>query len=325
MVKLGLVFDLRNPQAWARPMAQVYASALDVAEEADRLGIGGLWFSEHHRFVDGYLPQPLTFAAAVAARTRQARLGTCVMQPALRIPAQLAEEAAVVDILSSGRLELGVGAGYRVPEFELFGVEGNQRYERTEAAITEIRRMWADGSVTPPPVQGSLPVWGGFYGPRGARLAGRLGMGLLYMSRARFADYSAALVAAGHPAESARVSGLMPIILADDPDRTLHEIAPHLAHQQDTYAFHEAEGTGKEPRPPVDPYELTRPGPDGAPASFQVLTPQDAAIYLRERSRDLPVEHLILWASIAAMPEHVVNRHVELVCHDLTRELGIAP
>jgi len=319
---LGLVFDLRNPARWHRPVEHVYGWALDLCAEADRLGIGGLWMSEHHRFTDGYLPQPLTFAAAVAARTKRATIGTSVMQPALRVPAQLAEEAAVVDILSGGRLALGVGAGYRVPEFELFGVDRGQRFARTESCVVEIRRMWADGTVTPAPVQRDIPFWGGFYGPRGARLAGRLGMGLLYLSRSRFQTYAEALVAAGHPIGTAKVSGLMPIILADDPERAFHEIAPHLAHQQDTYAFHEVEGTGEPVPPPVDPAALVRTGPDGQPPRFQVLTPADAAAYLRARSDGLPVEHLLLWATIAAMPEHLAQRHVELVCGELTTLLG---
>ena len=313
-MKLGLVFDLRNPARWKRPVQNVYARALDVCANADQLGIGGLWFSEHHRFVDGYLPQPLTFAAAVAARTKQARIGTSVMQPALRLPAQLAEEAAVVDILSDGRLELGVGAGYRVPEFTLFDVDPGTRYQRVEQCVADMRRMWSEGEITPSPVQPDLPFWGGFYGPRGARLAGRAGMGLLYLSRTRFAEYQEALLEAGHPPKRARASGLMPIVLADDPERALHTIAPHLAHQQDTYSFHEFEGTDRPAPPPADPFALTQPGPNGEPPKFQVLTVEGAAAYLRHRAEGLPVEHLLLWADVAAMPEELVDRHVELVC-----------
>lgn len=324
-MKLGLVFDLRNPEPWQRPVQDVYAEALDRCAAADALGIGGIWLSEHHRFVDGYLPQPLTFAAAVAARTLTARIGTSVMQPALRNPAQLAEEAAVVDILSDGRLELGVGAGYRVPEFELFGVEPGTRYQRVEQCVADLHRMWAEGEVTPAPVQPDLPFWGGFYGPRGARLAGRQGMGLLYLSKARFADYRQALLDAGHPEDRARASGLMPIVLADDPERALHEIAPHLAHQHDSYAFHEFEGTDRPTPAPVDPYALTRPGPAGEPPKFQVLTVDRAVDYLRRRSDGLPVEHLLLWASVAAMPAHLVERHIELVCTELQPRLQAAP
>jgi hypothetical protein len=117
----------------------------------------------------------------------------------------------------------------------------------------------------------------------------------------------------------------MPILLADDPDEALDAIAPHLAHQFDSYAVHEVEGTDQEPPPPVDPYDLVRPGPQGEQPRFQVLTADQAATYLRQRIDGLPVEHLILWAGVAAMPDGLVDRHVELVCGDLTRALQEQP
>src|SRR5580658_9561087 len=117
---LGIYLDLRNPPGWRRPWASHYARSLEVVEEAERLGAATVWLSEHHFFEDGYLPQPLTFAAAIAARTSRIRIGTAVLLAPLRLPLQLAEEAAVVDVLSGGRLDLGVGVGYRVPEYEGF-------------------------------------------------------------------------------------------------------------------------------------------------------------------------------------------------------------
>ena len=77
-MKIGVYFDLRNPPLWRRPWAEHYARSLELCEEADRLGAGAIWLSEHHFFEDGYLPQPLTFAAAVAARTTNVRIGTAV-------------------------------------------------------------------------------------------------------------------------------------------------------------------------------------------------------------------------------------------------------
>src|ERR1700761_2803745 len=110
-MRLGLYYDLRNPAA-ARPWDQVYAATLDRISWADDAGIGAIWVTEHHGFADGYLPAPLTFCAAVAARTRQARVGTAVVVSPLLPDIALAEQAAVVDIISAGRLELGLGAGW---------------------------------------------------------------------------------------------------------------------------------------------------------------------------------------------------------------------
>jgi alkanesulfonate monooxygenase SsuD/methylene tetrahydromethanopterin reductase-like flavin-dependent oxidoreductase (luciferase family) len=90
-MRLGLYYDLRNPGA-ARPWARVYGAALDRIAWADDEGIGAIWVTEHHGFADGYLPAPLTFCAAIAARTRRARIGTAVVVSPLMSATALAEE-----------------------------------------------------------------------------------------------------------------------------------------------------------------------------------------------------------------------------------------
>src|SRR5437868_899465 len=112
-----MYLDLRNPPRWSRPWADHYAHALELVEEGERLGASSAWLTEHHFFDDGYLPQCLTFAAAVAARTKRLRIGTAVLLLPLHPPLEVAEQAAVVDIMSGGRLDLGLGLGYRKPEY----------------------------------------------------------------------------------------------------------------------------------------------------------------------------------------------------------------
>lgn len=316
-MEIGILFDLRNPAPWPRPWPRVYGRALEICEEADRLGAGGVFFSEHHLFADGYLPQVLTFAAAAAARTRRVTVGTAVVLPALRHPAHLAEEAAVVDLISGGRLELGVGAGYRVPEYDLFGVDIGRRFATTERHIREVQRLWAEEVITPLPVQRPVPMWGGFYGPRGARLAGRLGLGLMHISRSGFEHYQAGLLEAGLDPAQARVSDLLPIMLADDPEGAWHRIAPHLAHQMNSYRRYAVEGTDTPVPPPVDPADLRRPRGDGPVQTLQVLTPKEAAEQILAITEGLPVERVLFWASIAGMPDELVDRHVELLCTEV--------
>src|SRR3954462_11843668 len=132
-MRVGIYTDLRNPPPWRRDWAGHYARVLDRIVEAERLGAGSVWLSEHHLFEDGYLPQPLTFAAAAAARTRRVRVGTAVVLPNLHHPAQLAEDAALVALISGGRLEIGFGAGYRIPESQLFGADYGRRFRQVEA------------------------------------------------------------------------------------------------------------------------------------------------------------------------------------------------
>ncbi|MBP0452325.1 LLM class flavin-dependent oxidoreductase [Kitasatospora sp. RG8] len=313
---VGLLFDLRNPAQWHRPWADHYARTLELCEEADQRGAGGLWFTEHHLFEDGYLPQPLTFAAAVAARTRRARIGTSVVLPALHNPVDLAEQAALVDLVSGGRLELGLGAGYRLPEYQLFGADFQRRFAGTERNIREILRLWEEKAVTPLPIQDPPPVWGGFYGPRGARIAGRLGVGLLHISHAMFGHYREGLAEGGHDPRSARVSDLLPIILAEDPEAAWHRVAPHLAHQVNSYRQGSVEGTGRS-TPLLTAEDLRDPDAQDTRGLLDILTPEDAAVRIRELTKDLPVRHLIFWASIAGMPDDLVTENIRLVTEQL--------
>jgi alkanesulfonate monooxygenase SsuD/methylene tetrahydromethanopterin reductase-like flavin-dependent oxidoreductase (luciferase family) len=164
-VDVGLYFDLRNPRRWRQDPARLHAFTLEMCEEADRLGAHSVWFTEHHLFDDDYLTQPLMFAAAAAARTRRVRIGTALVIAPLHHPVELAEQGALVDLLSAGRLELGVGAGYRRPEYDLYGASPTGLYARTDGAVRQLRQLWA-GGVTPAPVQDRVPIWLGYQGPQ---------------------------------------------------------------------------------------------------------------------------------------------------------------
>ena len=234
-----------------------YARWLELVEEADRLGVDSVWLSEHHFFEDGYLSQPLAFAAAIAARTERARIGTAVHAArAQAAPPQLAEEAALVDVLSDGRLDLGVGAGYRVPEFEAFGADITQRYDLVEARVREVRELWAHGRVVPGPVQEPVPWWGGFFGPRGVRLAGRLGMGLLAAIPELVPAYLAGLEEGGHPASAARYAQPWNIVLADDPDAAWPRISGAPRVRVGLVRAVPGRGHRQPPPPPVDPEQM---------------------------------------------------------------------
>ena len=321
-MKLGLYFDLRNPAPWARPWPEVYGRALDLVVEAERLGAASVWFSEHHLFADGYLPQPLTFAAAAAARTSRVRIGTAVLIAALRPAALVAEEAAVIDQISGGRLELGIGAGYSVPEYEFYNADITKRYGLTDAAVTEIRRLLDEGIVTPPAAQNPFPIWLGYQGPQGAKRAGRLGVGLLSLDRALLDPYREGLVEGGHDPATARTGGMLDIIVADDPEEAFERILPHYAHQLNSYRAAAVAGSGRD-APKEITVEKLRGGAaqKGQIPGLRVLTPTDAVAAIREATEGSPVEHVYLWASVAGMPNEIVERHVELTCTQVAPNL----
>src|SRR3954468_16208966 len=152
-VDVGVYFDMRNPARWRRAPVELYGAFPELCEEVEHVGLDGVWVTEHHGFDDDYLPAPLTLLADAAARAPRARLGTGVVVAPLHAAAELAEQAAVVDLLSGGRLDLGLGAGYRPPEFELYGADPRTRYGTNDARARQIRELWASGAVTPKPVQ----------------------------------------------------------------------------------------------------------------------------------------------------------------------------
>lgn len=304
MIRVGLYYDLRNPGT-ARPWPQVYADALRRIAEAEARGVDAVWFSEHHGFADGYLPAPLTFAAAVAARTTRVRIGTAVAVAPLAHPLALAEQAAVVDILSDGRLELGLGAGWREPEFAAFGADFGARYAVLERAVADLERSWRDGTATPPPVQRPLPVWVGARGPRGARIAGRTGAGLLWIDPDLLGPYRAGLAAGGHPATAARMGGLVNVFLADDPDAARERIRPAARSNRSSYAGNDRGAATSRAAFP----KLT------------VLTAQDAAAFVADRAAGLPVTDVFCFGDIGGLDPDLVDRHVELVAGTLPRLL----
>jgi alkanesulfonate monooxygenase SsuD/methylene tetrahydromethanopterin reductase-like flavin-dependent oxidoreductase (luciferase family) len=190
-MKLG--FGLLTCQRYPgdpRSTEALYADALELSSLAEELGFDSVWVSEHHFVDDGYLPSLLPMCAAIAARTSRVEIGTGLLLAPLHDPLRLAEDAAVVDLLSAGRLILGLGAGWREEEFEALGVPMAERGARLERAIEVLRRGWsgqlvgtpagAGVAVTPGPSRdGGPPIWIGGFAEHAIRRAGRLADGFL--------------------------------------------------------------------------------------------------------------------------------------------------
>jgi alkanesulfonate monooxygenase SsuD/methylene tetrahydromethanopterin reductase-like flavin-dependent oxidoreductase (luciferase family) len=307
-LQVGLFVDGRNPRAWRTPWRDHYAKLVDIAVDADERGADCIWLTEHHGFDDGYLTQPLVLAAAIAARTQRARIGTAVTLAPIRHPQHLAEEAAVVDLLSGGRLELGIGAGYIPNEFEMFGVDMATRFADLDATYTQLRGLFDQPGLTPPPLQEHLPVWLG-YGQRvGARKAGRLGAPLLSIRRSVVAAYLEGLAEHGHDESKAHLAGDVDVIVADDPEAAWPRIAPHYLHQLNSYN----EGAGRPLLTLEDLGDRRGEGRVRVAVLLTVLTVDEAIADVQSRIEGLPVDHVYTWSTVAEMPDDLAARHREL-------------
>lgn len=159
-------FDMRAP-SFGAPPAELYPAALEMAAWADERGFAAVVLSEHHGAEDGYLPAPLVMAGAIAACTKSAMINIAALLVPLHDPVRLAEELAVLDHLSGGRISIVAGAGYRPEEFEMFGVERKRRGKLLEEYVEVMVRAWSGETfewngrpvhVTPPPRTEPHPV-----------------------------------------------------------------------------------------------------------------------------------------------------------------------
>jgi alkanesulfonate monooxygenase SsuD/methylene tetrahydromethanopterin reductase-like flavin-dependent oxidoreductase (luciferase family) len=140
-VKFGIMnlFPLNDNQ----DMSTVINETLDEAVLADQLGFDSIWLAEHHFSPYGILGNPLSFGMAVAGRTERIEIGTAVMVLPFHNPLRLAEEAALLDVISKGRLRLGIGRGYKPDEFNGFGVRPEDSIEMYDETVDILRKAWS--------------------------------------------------------------------------------------------------------------------------------------------------------------------------------------
>src|SRR6516165_8493818 len=123
---------------------EMFRRQLEEVELAERIGIDQIWFFEHHLQPTAPVPSPNLLIAAAARTTQRIRFGSMVNILSFRHPLLVAEEAAMLDNLTGGRFDMGLGRGLRPPEFEAFGVDQQQSREMFLESFEIIRRVWAD-------------------------------------------------------------------------------------------------------------------------------------------------------------------------------------
>jgi alkanesulfonate monooxygenase SsuD/methylene tetrahydromethanopterin reductase-like flavin-dependent oxidoreductase (luciferase family) len=184
---------LTHVQARGDDLAQAYRDAQDLFVVADQLGFDVGWVAQHHaRGGPGGLPSPWPFLAYAAARTTRIRLATAITVLPLEDPIRLAEDVSVVDTLSGGRVEIGVGSGGSPIEYAAFGKEVARKRELTSEALIILRDALANRevgtsgfSIQPRSKDFSDRIWQGVFSAAGATYAAEAGSNLL-LNRAAY-------------------------------------------------------------------------------------------------------------------------------------------
>ena len=221
-MQFGLFGGARTKRSTGLEDSQGYEGFIDYVVEADRLGFRHLFMVEHHFTGQGQVSASMTLLAYLAARTQRIRLGTAVVVLPWHNPVLVAEQVATLDLLSGGRVDFGVGKGYRQAEFDGFCIPIDEASDRFDEAMDVIRKCWTsegrfshhgprwhyeDIVVEPAPLQRPHPpVWMAAGSPDSIRRAARDGYNLLLDQLAqtdqvgrRIALFREACAAAGRP------------------------------------------------------------------------------------------------------------------------------
>ncbi len=293
-VKVGYQLDFRNPPGSGTAFADLYREMLSQVEAAEALGFDSIWLTEHHFTDDGYLPAMMPAAAAIAARTRRVTIGTFVLLAPLQHPLKLAEDAAVVDVISNGRLRLGIGQAYRAEEFAGFGVPRTERLGRTLETLEILRRAWTgerfsfagkyfrfeDVRVLPRPASQPHPelLWGA--GAAAAiRRAAKLDLGFACVGgRREIGIYLDALKAEGRDPSRYSIVNSRVVYVADSEAQAWNDTRDALMYQAELYAQWLSAAAGTDPS-----RALIRPDPERLKRT-SILGPPD---HVRDRLAEI--------------------------------------
>lgn len=317
-------FDMRAPDFGA-PRAELYAAAIEMTAWGEGQGCLSVQVCEHHRSEDGYLPAPLVLATAMAARTTTLPIQVAALILPLHDPIEMAEQMAVLDLVSRGRVSYVVAIGYVEAEYAMFGQAFSKRASRLEESIRTLRRAWSGEEfeyegrpvrVTPPPFsEGGPMLWMGGGVAASARRAARLGMNMIAMGADPNLEtiYREACEAEGRPAGlciNPAPGVATSAFVSRDPDEAWAKWGSYLLHDARAYAAwmgDRIESATKSVAETVDDLRAAEGG-------YRIFTPDEAVAEIRERGvlmmhplcGGLPVE--FAWESLETLASDVLPR-----------------
>jgi probable F420-dependent oxidoreductase len=308
-----------------------YKEALEEVTRAEALGLDSVWMEEHHAVTNHYWPSPLTVLAGFATRTSTLTLGTDIVVAAFHNPVRLAEDAAMLDVMSGGRFTLGIAIGYKPDEFALYGVDLEKRGARFEEQLAIIKGLWTqdrvsfkgtyyrvDGRLEPKPVtKPHPPVWIGGWGDITLRRAATLADNWL---PGPTADLKRLLAGKKRFLDNRRAAGLtQPIVewpltrdlIIADSDREARELA-----EEHIMIAYRREYAGGWRHPFIDASiatDLDRLMED----RFIIGGPEQCVRMIRRFVEEYGMTHLICRTFFPGLPHQHIMRELELIAREV--------
>ncbi|MEU5532251.1 LLM class flavin-dependent oxidoreductase [Streptomyces sp. NPDC020362] len=311
-------FNLVAPGAAPASLAARYRAALEMAAYADEHGITTVQTEEHHGADNNWLPSPFAFAGAVFGATRTIAVTVSAVIGPLHDPLRLAEEIAVLDLLSGGRLVTVAGIGYRPEEYALFDVDWKRRGRLQDELLETLLKAWTGEEfsyrgrtvrLTPRPYTDPHPLLlVGGSSKAAARRAARLG--LPFFPSAHLPEletyYKERLTEYGTEGWTMMPAAETPLLhLAEDPDRAWSEYGEHFLHEARTYASWQSRDITSAVRSAATTVDELR-----AEGVYRILTPEQCvaqgldSLVLHPLAGGMPVEEG--WRSLRLFAERVI-------------------
>lgn len=268
------LYGMQSPRIYPRSWAGLYDEVIEHAVQAEALGFDSFWLTEHHFWYDGYCPSLLPVLSAIARQTSRIGIGTGCSLLGLHDPLRDAQDKATLDVISNGRLILGLAPGYRIEEFEGFGVEKRLRGKRLYEAVEILKKAFSgntfnhsgecfnykDVCITPATIQKPHPpIWvGANRSELQARNIGRHGLGFwegpsmsLETFRKNAEIYKQSATKAGVAANDIKIALFRDVCIAESESEALkimdEDLLPMYEEQYVAYGYvPEASGSRRE-------------------------------------------------------------------------------
>ncbi|HZQ02362.1 MAG TPA: LLM class flavin-dependent oxidoreductase [Reyranella sp.] len=350
-MKFGISFSFQAHRALGEPYDKAYREGLELAAEASRLGIASIWASEHHGEADGYCPSPVVACAALAVAAPNCRIGQGVaLAPLAGHPMRLAEDFAVVDNLSGGRLEIGLGQGYRPAEFEMFGWNYRTRTRAFEESLEILEKAWSGepfdyagkiynvkgGLLRPPPVKpGRPPLWIGAAHPKARARAVRHRAGFIVAPLAEWGLVEHQLKTFDQEAELQK-AGRLPraimreILVGDSAADAMNRHQPFIdevyrvQYKPERVGLTYVDKTTRERKPLTsdNPYFMSE---EFMQERWLLGTPADIATKLKQWQPRLGMDHLIFTPRPPGMPLRQAVDELTAIAKEVVPQVAQVP